>query len=89
MDQWTAKSVNLLSGRKMVLMASDSPANSNTGDNYDAFCEEIDSIAKLINCSGQEAEERLFSQGGRPRWAWREYVLKNWQPPSHDDVPAP
>jgi hypothetical protein len=78
MDQWTAKSINLLTGRLVVQMDGDFPSRRNTGENYRKFCKEVDSIAAMIGCSGQEAEERLFSQGGRSRWPWREYVIGNW-----------
>lgn len=78
MDQWTAKSINLLTGRLVVRMDGDFPSGDNTGANYQNFCEEVDAVAALIGCSGQEAEERLFSRGGRPRWRWREYVVRNW-----------
>jgi hypothetical protein len=66
-DQLTAKSVNLLTG-PVVQMAGNAISTENTGENYQAFCEEIDAVV----CEGQEIEERLFSQGSRRSWCWRE-----------------
>lgn len=82
MDQWTAKSLNLLTGRCVVKMDGDSPSNRNTGDDYTAFCSEIDLIAAEMRCDGDKVEERLFSRGkekGQPRGKWREYVRSNWR----------
>jgi len=84
MDQWTAKSVNLLTGTRVVRMYGSSPTRDNTGGNYQAFCEEVDLMAGLIGCAGQEAEERLFSQGGRHSWPWRAYVAHAPPPPRYN-----
>ena len=78
MDQWTAKSVNLLTRQKVVRMAGEWPSADNKGGNYQAFCEELDLIGGLLGCSGEIAEERIFSQGGRHPWPWRAYVKKHW-----------
>lgn len=78
MDQWTAKSVNLLTGNWVVRMAGNAPSNQNNGGNYQAFCEEIDLMAGIIGCTGQVVEERLFSQGGRHPWPWRAHVRLHW-----------
>lgn len=81
MDQWTAKSVNLLTGCNVVLMGGNSPSNRNKAENYELFCEVIDSLAKKLECSGDELEERLFSQNGRhgrKRGAWRQHVHTHW-----------
>ncbi len=77
MDQWTARSVNLITGRKVVLMAGDYVSGYSTGKHYQAFCEEIDAMAVALGCSGQDIEERLFSQGGRKPWPWRAYVKRH------------
>ena len=74
MDQWTAKSINLLTGKQIVKLSDTSPTRQNTGNDYNAFCEEVDAIAARIGCAGHEAEERLFSRGGRKPGKWRKYV---------------
>ena len=81
MDQWTAKSVNLLVGSNLVRMAGNVPSEYNKGGNYQVFCEEIDLMAGLMGVTGETIEERLFSWGGRARWPWRAYVVRNW--PNH------
>jgi hypothetical protein len=81
MDQWTAKSVNLLTGRCVVKMDGDIPSNRNTGDDYTAFCSEIDLMAAEMKFDGDKVEELLFSKGkekGRPRGEWRNYVRDKW-----------
>lgn len=74
MDQWTAKSINLLTGRQIVKLSDSSPTRANTGNEYNEFCEEVDAIAARIGCAGHEAEERLFSRGGRKPGKWRKFV---------------
>ena len=74
MDPWTAKSVNLLTWTQIVMMPGDTPSRINKGGNYQVFCEEIDEMARLVGCPGQEVEERLFSQGGRHPWPWRNHM---------------
>jgi hypothetical protein len=78
MDQWTAKSINLLTGNWVTRMTGNVPSNLNKGGNYQAFCEEVDLMAGMLGIAGHVAEERLFSQGGRHRWPWRSHVHSNW-----------
>jgi hypothetical protein len=75
MDQWTGKSINLLTGKHLYIVDNTS---ANTGDIYQAFCDEIDQLAKLLGQTGEEIEQRLFSQGGRKREPWREYVRQHY-----------
>lgn len=77
MDQWTARSVNLITGREVVPMAGVYVSSDSAGEHYQAFCEEVDGLAAILGCSGQEIEERLFSQGGRKPWPWRVYVKRH------------
>jgi Putative 8-oxoguanine DNA glycosylase OGG-like protein len=79
MDQWTAKSINLLAGRCVVKIVGDSPCAANTGQNYEEFCCEIDEIARRIGCAGVKVEQRLFSRGGRNPGEWRNYVRENYR----------
>lgn len=76
MDQWTAKSVNLLTGERIVRLSGGAPSSKNKGGNYQAFCEEIDNLASQMNCSGNEIEQRLMSRG-KPPGKWRKYVVKH------------
>jgi len=82
MDQWTAKSVILLTGEPVVKMAGDLPSTENTGADYERFCQKVDAIAVKLDCAGQNVEERMFSAGrvGRrkPR-EWGAYVKWHWK----------
>ncbi len=78
MDQWVSKSINLLTGKNIVSITSDSWVNdSNDSGTYENFCDQIDQIAEKLNCDGFKAEERLFSVG-RGRGEWRKYLIKNY-----------
>ena len=74
MDQWTAKSINLLTGVHVVRVYDSSPTRENKGGNYQAFCEEVDHLAALLGQTGDQIEQRLFSDGGRRRAPWRAHV---------------
>lgn len=82
MDQWTAKSVNLLMGREIVKL---SPLGLVEPDNdwkrYEEFCNIVDYLAKLLECDGSAAEHALISRGGRKPWKWREYVKSHFPNP--------
>ena len=92
MDQWTALSVNLLKdnglGSKIVQLTPgvfkkyrfDVVNDRNTPDDYEQFCQAIESIAKETGLTPEMVEERMFSQGGRNPGQWRQYV-KNNRPP--------
>lgn len=79
MDQWTAKAVNLLAGLPVVRMSGDYVSGTNKGGNYLAFCREVEAIAKHLKCSGDQAEQRIYSMGGRYRWPWRKHVDHHWK----------
>jgi hypothetical protein len=76
MDQFTSKSINLLTGIQIVRMDGNSVSAANKCGNYQAYCEEIDEIALSLNESGENVEEMLMSGKGKP---WRLY-LKNLEP---------
>jgi hypothetical protein len=77
MDVKIGKPAELLSGSPHGRKC---PSTLNKCGNYQAFCEEIDHIAAILGCSGQIAEERLFSRGGKSPAPWRAHVLANWPP---------
>ncbi|MEM5461659.1 hypothetical protein VSR69_43885 [Paraburkholderia phytofirmans] len=81
MDQWSGKSVNLITGHHVVRMYGDSPAASNTAENFGSYCRVIDFLANQTRNTGDELEQRLFSQNGlhrRPRGPWRDHVRGHW-----------
>lgn len=75
MDQWTGKSINLLTGEMVVRFNGPSPSDRNKGGNYQAYCEEVDALANLLKVSGDEIEQRLMSKGKPKPWPWRSHVL--------------
>lgn len=77
MDQWTGKSINLLTGEMVVRFAGSSPSDRNKGGNYQAYCEEVDALAKLLSTNGNEIEQRLMSKGKPNPWPWRKHLLEH------------
>ena len=78
MDQWTGKSINLLTGKKVVRFTGSSPSDQNKGGNYQAYCEEVDALATQLNTNGNEIEQRLMSKGKPNPWPWRSHVVANY-----------
>jgi len=78
MDQWTSKSVNLLTGRVVVPLVNGSPAKNNPADCYEEYCRVIDSMAVLLGLSGDQVEEKLMSRGGRNPAPWRAHVRRHF-----------
>ena len=78
MDQWVAKSINLLIGEPIVNLTGNNWVNDrNDSNTYELFCQHIDNLAQLLNCSGFEAEKRIFSVG-RGNGQWRNYLINNY-----------
>lgn len=67
MDKWTTQAVNVLTGTWLVPVTAQGGINASRCGNYQAYCEEVDSIGGLRGANGGLAEEML--------WAWRGY---NW-----------
>jgi hypothetical protein len=78
MDQWTAKSLQLLSRQRRPLLRADHVSDANTHADYGWFCEAVESLAEQTCWTPSVVEERLFSGGGRLRAEWREHVIRNW-----------
>jgi len=79
MDQWTAKSINLLRGTPVVRLQQGHVSNLNTAAIYNVFCQEIRYLANLLEQDPEHIEMALFSEG-RNRGRWRQYVVNNWTP---------
>ena len=89
MDQWTSLSVNLLfsrSERSIVCLTTniyrgrrtDTVSDKNLPGDYDCFCLCIEELAKSLQTEDpSQAEEWIFSKGGRQPAPWRKYVLAN------------
>ena len=88
MDQWTARSANLLLGRRLVKTERVAPrkgawdrnpqrvSDQNDEDVYQCFCTFISKLAEQVGRPGEEdeIERRLFS-AGRRQGCWRSYVI--------------
>lgn len=85
MDQWTARSANLLLGADLVELIHTKSGSWVTDENteavYDSFCVFIERLAAELNVATDIAEEMIFSIGQRGRsklrGAWRQYVLQH------------
>lgn len=78
MDQWVGKSINLLTGKEIVKITGNNWVNDyNNDETYEIFCSNIDNLAIILNCSGFEAEKRIFSVGRRVG-IWRNYLIDNY-----------
>jgi hypothetical protein len=77
MDQWVGKSINLITGEKIVSLTSNSWVNDkNDSIAYELFCSKIDELAKKLKCDGIEAEKKIFSVGNG-KGEWRKYLIKS------------
>ena len=84
MDQWTAKSINLITGKKVVIIEqSGAVSGRNTAMNYENYCLVVDEIATHLKLSGADVEEMLMSKGfvrkgSIPPEPWRRYVIGHY-----------
>ncbi len=80
MDQWTAKSVNLLCNKEIVKLTLSGYVNlqHNNKNIYKVFCEIIDKISADLNKNGLDVEESMFSNGGKNKGMWRKFVIDNY-----------
>lgn len=79
LDQWTAKSINLIWGDKLINVSNSGwVTDRNNASIYNSFCGRIEELASKLNSTPIEAEERIFSVGGRNAGEWRKYVKRNY-----------
>lgn len=90
MDQWVAKSVNMLFPEPCVHIRSgtskskragkeDQVSKFNDASRYGEFCKRIKDLAdEFTNSNVEDCEQRLFSKGGLNPDHWRRYVHANW-----------
>ena len=77
MDQWTARSINLLTGKRVVkLDHSNTVSIDNDVYAYREFCQIVCAMAKHLGATVEDTEMRLFSQG-RGKGMWRNHVKGN------------
>lgn len=78
LDQWTGKSINLLTGLPMVSLSDGLVNDTNNSTTYEAFCCKVNLLGDLLGINGYTAEERIFSEG-RGRGEWRNYLIAQIQ----------
>lgn len=90
MDQWTAKSIELIWENKYrigIKITNNYLPRDNHSGIYEEFCKRVEYLTKYINdtlgtrLNPSQLEERLFSNGannGQVRGVWRNYVINNW-----------
>ncbi len=78
MDQWTSKSVNLISGKGIVNFTyAGHVSDENDASTYTEICEFVEHLAQQSAEDAEETEIRLFSHGGKKKGAWRSLVKEN------------
>lgn len=81
LDQWTAKSINLLWNESLVEVTRQGwVKDENTPIIYEEFCSRIEQIARVLEIKPLQAEELIFSVGGRNEGRWRKYLIDNYLP---------
>lgn len=73
MDQWLARSINLLYG-PVIHLNGTHVSDRNSRDVYEEFCLLVDALAKRSKDIGEQTEQALFSEG-RGRGLWRNYLI--------------
>jgi len=85
MDQWTARSANLLLDTPLVHVIETRSgswvSDKNSEEVYEIFCQFIERLSHELNVTTDLAEEIIFSNGNKgrlhTRGAWRDYVLRH------------
>lgn len=84
MDQWTAKSINLLLNENVIKLDREGYVKDNKSNTYEYFCSFIeflfDELKKEIKISSSsKVEEFLFDVGGKgkKKGKWRKYLEEN------------
>jgi hypothetical protein len=80
MNQWTAKSIHLLTGSPLpILSKSGYVTDENTGLEYENFCQTIELLGQELDIAPESTEEKIFSSGGKKAGQWRRFVKENWR----------
>lgn len=79
LDQWTGKSFNLLWNEPLIQISNLGwVTDNNTPETYEDFCQRLEHLAVELEVEPLEAEERIFSFGGRNPGQWRQYLNHNY-----------
>jgi len=74
MDQWTARSMTLLTPSSAPKMVGNWVSPLNRGEDFERFCSAVEALAGRLGISPEECERRMFGQGGRKPNPWRLHV---------------
>lgn len=76
MDQWTSRSVNLLSSRPVIKIQNKNYVlKSNDECVFEEYCQIVEDLSlNHFSAAPEEVEQYLFSTGGRSAANWRKYV---------------
>ena len=79
LDQWTAKSINLLYEHKLVDITDAGWVTDKNGpDVYDDFCLKVEELSNYWDVKPIDAELKMFSNGGHRPGVWRTYLKKEY-----------
>jgi len=76
MDQWTSKSINLLTaGRSNIhIDYAGTVSDRNDAVTYERYCQAIECLSGHFSERPDHTEERIFSSGGKAPLPWRAYI---------------
>ena len=77
LDQWTAKSANLLLKENIIHLRAGYVSDMNTVSNYRLFCDFVEKLAFDLQKTPADIEKHLFSQG-RNKGEWRNFVRNHY-----------
>jgi hypothetical protein len=79
MDQWTAKSVDLLWEPSFLRFRGGYVSPSNSSFEYIKYCEKLEMLSRRVaGNSPEHIEIKLFSEG-RGQGKWRRHVIQHWK----------
>lgn len=80
LDQWTAKSADLLVMDLDLPVNRSGPSALTTGEHYEDFCLVVEELASEMGGSWTPSDVEVAMFGGRrDKSAWRRYVIQNWR----------
>lgn len=86
LDQWTARSIHILTNQRQWPSVQQPPKSANayvtdgvTASDYECYCLLVEQLARDLSLHPHSVEERMFGNGGRNPSLWRAYVRDNWK----------
>lgn len=80
LDQWTAKSADLMARELELPVKGYGPSALATGQHYENFCLLVEELASEMGGPWTPSDVEVAMFGGRrDKSAWRQYVIQNWR----------